>query len=63
MVVNKIDIMKPEELDPATKESLDALIKPGEVEMLRVSCMTAEGKLFIFIILLSGLSPEKGSQK
>lgn len=43
VVINKIDIMKPEDLDLETKEKLDSLLKPGDVELLQLSCTTAEG--------------------
>ena len=43
LVINKIDIMRPEDLDPETKEMLDSILKPGQVEMLQVSCTTTEG--------------------
>ena len=43
IVINKIDIMKPEDLDPETKIKLDTLLKSGEVELLQLSCTTAEG--------------------
>ena len=43
IIINKIDIMRPEDLDLPTQEKLDALLKPGEVEMLKVSCATLEG--------------------
>ena len=43
VVINKIDIMRPEDLDSETKEKLDSILKPGDVEMLQLSCTTAEG--------------------
>lgn len=43
VVINKIDIMRPEDLDLETKEKLDSLLKPGDVELLQLSCTTAEG--------------------
>jgi nucleolar GTP-binding protein len=43
IVVNKIDILKPEELDQVTQEKLAAILKAGEVEMLQISCATTEG--------------------
>ena len=43
IVINKTDLMKPEDLDPETKAKLDALLKSGEVEMLQLSCTTSEG--------------------
>ena len=43
VVINKIDVMRPEELDPETKERLDSILKPGDVELLQLSCTTTEG--------------------
>ena len=43
VVINKIDIMRPEDLDPETKEKLDSILKPGDVELLQLSCTTTEG--------------------
>lgn len=43
VVINKIDIMKPEDLDPETKVMLDSMLKSGEVELLQLSCTTTEG--------------------
>lgn len=43
IVINKIDIMKPEDLDPETKTLLDSILKSSEVEMLQLSCTTTEG--------------------
>jgi len=43
LVVNKIDAMKPEDLDPIRQELLGTITKSGEVEMLKLSCHTEEG--------------------
>ena len=43
VVINKIDIMKPEDLDTETKAKLDSMLKSGEVELLQLSCTTTEG--------------------
>lgn len=43
VVINKIDIMRPEDLDPEMKEKLDSILKPGDVELLQLSCTTTEG--------------------
>ena len=43
VVINKIDVMRPENLDLETKEKLDAILKPGDVELLQLSCTTTEG--------------------
>lgn len=43
IVINKIDIMRPEDLDPEMHTQLQALLRPGDVELLQLSCMTSEG--------------------
>merc|ERR1711939_701602 len=43
IVINKIDVTRPEDLDEETQAALQALLKPGDVEMLQLSCTTAEG--------------------
>ena len=43
VVINKIDIMKPEDLDLETKQLLDSILKSGDVQLLQLSCTTTEG--------------------
>lgn len=43
LVVNKIDVTRPEDLDPARLTLLESITQSGEVEMLRLSCHTEEG--------------------
>ncbi|KAF8538827.1 P-loop containing nucleoside triphosphate hydrolase protein [Trichophaea hybrida] len=43
LVVNKIDAMRPEDLEPEKQVLLESITKTGEVEMLRLSCHTEEG--------------------
>lgn len=43
IVVNKIDVTRPEDLDAETQEDIASLLKSGEVEMLQASCNTQEG--------------------
>jgi nucleolar GTP-binding protein len=43
IVINKIDLMRPSQLDPETQEQLQGMLKSGEVEMLELSCNTQEG--------------------
>jgi nucleolar GTP-binding protein len=47
IVVNKIDLMRPEQLDPETQEQLQGMLKSGEVEMLELSCNTLEGVMAV----------------
>ena len=43
IVINKIDLFKPSDLDPETKAQLDAILTTGDVELLQLSCTTTEG--------------------
>ncbi|KAL9035322.1 MAG: hypothetical protein Q9214_006636, partial [Letrouitia sp. 1 TL-2023] len=43
IVINKIDVMRPEDLDQETKNQLDSIVKAGDVELLQLSCTTTEG--------------------
>ena len=43
VVINKIDIMRPEDLDTETKEMLEDILRSGDVELLKLSCTTTEG--------------------
>ncbi|CAG8971295.1 hypothetical protein HYALB_00001462 [Hymenoscyphus albidus] len=43
IVINKIDVTRPEDLDEETQAALQALLKSGDVEMLQLSCTTEEG--------------------
>jgi len=43
LVVNKIDVTRPEDLDAETQAELQGLLKSNEVEMLQLSCNTQEG--------------------
>ena len=44
IVVNKVDVVRPQDLDAETKASLDALlIQNSNVQLLELSCITSEG--------------------
>jgi nucleolar GTP-binding protein len=43
LVINKIDLLRPDQLDEATKQKLQTVVKAGEVELLEISCATTEG--------------------
>lgn len=43
IVINKIDITRPEDLDEETQAQLQDMLKSGNVEMLQLSCTTSEG--------------------
>ncbi|KAJ3037789.1 Nucleolar GTP-binding protein 1 [Rhizophlyctis rosea] len=43
LVVNKIDVMRPEDLGPNEKAMIDAIVGKDGVEMAQLSCYTEEG--------------------
>ncbi|KAI6785110.1 nucleolar GTP-binding protein [Emericellopsis cladophorae] len=43
LVINKIDVVRPEDLDIETQEEIQGLLKSNEVELLQLSCNTQEG--------------------
>lgn len=43
IVINKIDVTRPEDLEPEIQAELQGLLKSGEVELLQLSCNTQEG--------------------
>lgn len=43
LVINKIDVTRPEDLDTELQAELQTLLKSGEVELLQLSCNTQEG--------------------
>jgi nucleolar GTP-binding protein len=43
IVINKIDLLRPDQLDKITKEKIDSILKVGEIELLEISCATTEG--------------------
>lgn len=63
IVINKIDIVQPEDLDAETQEKLNALLKAGDVEMLRLSCSTQEGVQEVKNTVCDRLLAERVSEK
>ncbi|KAI9758900.1 MAG: Nucleolar GTP-binding protein 1, partial [Candelina submexicana] len=63
IVINKIDIMRPEDLDSETQEQLQAVLKPGDVEMLQLSCTTAEGVMEVKNAACERLIADRVAQK
>ncbi|MCJ1398802.1 Nucleolar GTP-binding protein 1 [Xylographa trunciseda] len=63
VVINKIDVMRPEDLDLETKEKLDAILKPGDVELLQLSCTTAEGVMEVKNAACERLIADRVAQK
>ncbi|KAF2113285.1 nucleolar GTP-binding protein-like protein [Lophiotrema nucula] len=47
VVINKTDLMKPEDLDLEVQEQLQGMLKSGEVELLQLSCTTTEGVMSV----------------
>ncbi|KAK1140438.1 Nucleolar GTP-binding protein 1 [Aspergillus melleus] len=43
LVINKIDVRRPEDLEPEYQEQLQAILKADDVELLQLSCTTTEG--------------------
>ena len=43
IVINKIDVIRPEDLDQVTREKLEDVLRSGNVECLKMSCTTTEG--------------------
>ena len=63
IVINKIDLAKPESLDAETKASLDSLLKPGEIELLQLSCTTTEGVMEVRDTVCERFIAERVAQK
>ncbi|KAK7753671.1 Nucleolar GTP-binding protein 1 [Diatrype stigma] len=63
IVINKIDILRPEELDAQTNEELQSLLSPGDVELLQLSCNTTEGVQAVKNAACERLIAERVSQK
>ncbi|KDE03465.1 nucleolar GTP-binding protein 1 [Microbotryum lychnidis-dioicae p1A1 Lamole] len=43
IVVNKIDVTRPSDLDPTRRAMLDAILAEGNVQLLELSCVSEEG--------------------
>ncbi|KAI1496551.1 nucleolar GTP-binding protein 1 [Biscogniauxia marginata] len=63
IVINKIDILRPEELDAKTGGELEALVSSGEVELLKLSCNTQEGVQEVKNAVCERLLAERVAQK
>lgn len=63
IVINKIDIMRPEDLDPATQQELQAVLDQSNVEMLQLSCTTTEGVMAVKNAACDRLIAERVAQK
>ena len=63
IVINKTDIMKPEDLDRVTKSRLEALVQPGTVELFQLSCLTNAGVTEVKSAVCERLISERVAQK
>lgn len=63
LVINKIDIARPEDLDAETQAELQELVKSGNVELLQLSCTTTEGLMGVRNAACDRLLAERNAQK
>lgn len=63
IVVNKIDILDPKELDAQTAEELNSLLSSDDVQMLKLSCNTQEGVQEVKNAAAERLIQERVAQK
>lgn len=63
IVINKIDVMRPENLDSESQERLQKLLKSANVELLQLSCTTTEGLMNVRNSVCDRLLAERNAQK
>lgn len=63
IVINKIDIMRVEDLDQETQDKLQTLTNSGNVEILQLSCTTTEGLMNVRNAVCDRLLAERNAQK
>jgi nucleolar GTP-binding protein len=63
IVVNKIDVRRPEDLEPELQEEMQKMLKTGDVEMLQLSCTTTEGVTDVKNAACDKLLAERVAQK
>jgi len=63
VVINKIDVCRPEDLDADTQQQLQDLTKSDNVEILQLSCTTAEGLMNVRNAACDRLLAERNAQK
>lgn len=63
LVINKIDVTRPEDLTEDVQAELQTLLKSGEVEMLQLSCNTQEGVQEVKNAACERLIADRVSQK
>lgn len=63
LVMNKIDVRRPEDLEPEYQQEIDNILKSGDVEILQLSCTTTEGVTNVKNAACDKLLAERVSQK
>ncbi|KAF2774543.1 P-loop containing nucleoside triphosphate hydrolase protein [Teratosphaeria nubilosa] len=63
VVINKIDVTRPEDLDADTQAKLQELLKSGNVELVQLSCTTTEGLMNVRNAVCDRLLAERNAQK
>lgn len=63
LVVNKIDVRRPEDLEPEYQQEIESILKSGDVEMLQLSCTTTEGVTNVKNAACDKLLAERVAQK
>ncbi|KAJ5554868.1 hypothetical protein N7535_007312 [Penicillium sp. DV-2018c] len=63
IVINKIDVRRPEDLEPEYQEQLQEILKAEDVELLQASCTTTEGVTAVKNAACDKLLAERVSQK
>jgi nucleolar GTP-binding protein len=63
IVINKIDLMRPDQLDAETQEQLQSMLKSGEVEILELSCNTMEGVMAVRNSVCDRLIASRNAEK
>lgn len=63
IVINKTDLMKPEDLDAETQEKLQGMLKSGEVELLQLSCNTTENVMTVRGAVCDRLLAQRNAEK
>lgn len=63
IVVNKIDVTRPEDLEESVQAQLQEILKSGNVEMLQTSCATTEGLMNVRNAVCDRLLAERNAAK
>lgn len=63
VIINKVDVRRPEDLEPEYQEQLQAMLTSGDVELMQLSCTTTEGVTMVKNAACDKLLAERVSQK